>query len=443
MPHQVGLFLFKNDLRVDDNPALARAAAEVDQLICLYCLESRQTLSSLHAPVNLSPQRQTFLSQSLADLHNSLRKLGQRLNFTTASPLDIIPQLITQHDISQIYCSENSGHYENQIWQRLIKLYPMISFTRIASHTLFEQADFPFPLAELPDSFSKFRKQVERLDIKPPIPPLKQLPPSPELSGYWPEIPIISGHSMLFNGGEREGLAHLENYFERNLASSYKQTRNGLDGMDYSTKFSPWLANGSLSARRILCRLRSYERDIEANDSTYWIYFELLWREYYQWYAHRHGKRLFDFSGIKTSNPKTSFYPERFQKWCNGNTPYPIVNACMKQLNSTGYMSNRGRQLVASCFVHELGLDWRYGAAYMEQQLVDYDTASNWGNWQYLAGVGADPRGHRRFDLAKQTNTYDPERAFIERWGGDSHDGFLDSVDAADWPVLKAQEPAQ
>ena len=443
MPHQVGLFLFKNDLRVDDNPALARAAAEVDQLICLYCLESRQPPSSLHAPGYLSPQRQTFLFQSLADLHHSLRNLGQRLNFSSESPLDIIPQLITQHDISQIYCSENTGVHENQIWQQLFKRYPMISFTRIASHTLFEQADLPFPLAELPDSFSKFRKWVERLDIKPPIPALKQLPRSPELSEQWPQIPIISSQSMLFDGGERQGLAHLENYFERNLASSYKETRNGLDGMDYSTKFSPWLANGSLSARRIVCRLRNYEHDVEANDSTYWIYFELLWREYYQWYAHRHGKRLFNVSGIKTSKPKTSFYPERFQKWCNGNTPYPIVNACMKQLNSTGYMSNRGRQLVASCFVHELGLDWRYGAAYMEQQLIDYDTASNWGNWQYLAGVGADPRGHRRFDLAKQTNIYDPKRVFIERWDGDNHDDSLDSVDAADWPVHKAQEPEQ
>ena len=443
MPHQVGLFLFKNDLRVDDNPALARAAAEVDQLICLYCLESRKPPSSLHAPGYLSPQRQTFLFQSLADLHHSLRNLGQRLNFSSESPLDIIPQLITQHDISQIYCSENTGVHENQIWQQLFKRYPMISFTRIASHTLFEQADLPFPLAELPNSFSKFRKWVERLDIKPPIPALKQLPRSPELSEQWPQIPIISSQSMLFDGGERQGLAHLENYFERNLASSYKETRNGLDGMDYSTKFSPWLANGSLSARRIVCRLRNYEHDVEANDSTYWIYFELLWREYYQWYAHRHGKRLFNVSGIKTSKPKTSFYPERFQKWCNGNTPYPIVNACMKQLNSTGYMSNRGRQLVASCFVHELGLDWRYGAAYMEQQLIDYDTASNWGNWQYLAGVGADPRSHRRFDLVKQTNIYDPKRVFIERWDGDNHDDSLDSVDAADWPVHKAQEPEQ
>ena len=115
----------------------------------------------------------------------------------------------------------------------------------------------------------------------------------------------------------------------------------------------------------------------------------------------------------------------------------------MKQLNSTGYMSNRGRQLVASCFVHELSLDWRYGAAFMEQQLIDYDIASNWGNWQYLAGVGADPRGHRRFDLAKQTKIYDPKQEFIKRWGGDLHDNGLDSVDAADWPVSDTQQHQQ
>jgi deoxyribodipyrimidine photo-lyase len=88
----------------------------------------------------------------------------------------------------------------------------------------------------------------------------------------------------------------------------------------------------------------------------------------------------------------------------------------MRQLLKTGYMSNRGRQLVASCFVHELGQDWRYGAKYFEHQLIDFDVASNWGNWQYLGGVGADPRGHRQFNLQKQTATYDPNNKFITQW---------------------------
>ena len=350
--------------------------------------------------------------------------------------LDIIPQLITQHNIGHIYASENAGYYEKQLWQRLTKRYPFIKFKRLASHTLFTQSDLPFELTELPTSFSKFRKLVEPLSIQSPLPQLKSMPPSPiALIPPMPKSMAVS-QAPLFEGGEQQGRLHLEGYFDSRLASHYKQTRNGLDGMDYSTKFSPWLANGSLSVRRVIDCLRQYERDIEANDSTYWIYFELLWREYYQWYAHHYGVHLFSAKGIKNSKPNTSFYPERFQKWCHGNTPYPIVNACMRQLRATGYMSNRGRQLVASCFVHELGLDWRYGAAYMEQQLVDYDVASNWGNWQYLAGVGADPRGHRRFDLAKQTQTYDPKQLFIKHWGADKNAPPLDSVDAADWPIV-------
>ena len=442
MSHRVGLFLFQNDLRFDDNPALVKAAAEVDELICLFCLDSKQPSTSFRSVSHLGPFRQRFIEQSLMDLSTQLNKLSQHLIIKAESPLDVIPQLITQYNVIKISCSENTGFYENHVWHLLRSRYPMITFTRTSSHTLFTQDELPFELGEFPDSFSKFRKMAERLSIKSPIAPPKQLPPSPMAPKQWKPSGIKIGQSALFNGGEQEGLAHLKRYFGSYLASSYKQTRNGLDGMDCSTKFSPWLANGSLSARRIVHSLNAYEQEVEANDSTYWIYFELLWREYFQWYAHRYGKKLFTFSGIKTSNPNTSFYPERFQKWCSGNTPYPIVNACMKQLNSTGYMSNRGRQLVASCFIHELALDWRYGAAYMEQQLVDYDTASNWGNWQYLAGVGSDPRGHRRFDLAKQTRIYDPELEFIERWASNHPTLELDSVDAADWPkppVVSAQ----
>lgn len=130
------------------------------------------------------------------------------------------------------------------------------------------------------------------------------------------------------------------------------------------------------------------------------------------------------------------FYGERYERWKNGNTPYPIVNACMNQLRETGYLSNRGRQIAASCFIHELGMDWRYGASYFQQQLLDYDVASNWGNWQYIAGVGADPRGGRQFDLSKQTAQYDPDGEFIKRWNGEANCQHIDSVDAADWPVF-------
>lgn len=434
---QVGLFWFTNDLRINDNAALNRAAREVDQLICFASVPSAGNRLSINQPGQLAAHRMRFLMESLEDLNVSLTAYNQHLIVSNDSSIDAIAELITQHNISQIYGTGITGVYESRQWQILARRYPMIGFHQIGNNHIFDPTDLPFQPNDLPDSFSKFRRIVENLEIKPPVAKPDVLPPSPAQPKPWPAQlqQVQRSSNPLFLGGETAGRAHLHSYFNRGLASSYKQTRNGLDGMDYSTKFSPWLAKGCLSPGQIISNLRQYEQRVESNDSTYWIYFELLWREYFKYYAEKYGTRLFAFSGISNRRPTTSFYPQRFKKWCAGSTPYPIVNACMKQLNSTGYMSNRGRQLVASCLVHELDLDWRYGAAYMEQQLVDYDMASNWGNWQYLAGVGADPRGHRRFNLAKQAQTYDPEGLFIERWQGNNADSTLDYTDAADWPI--------
>jgi deoxyribodipyrimidine photo-lyase len=445
---KVGLFWFNHDLRMDDNAALVLAAAEVDKLICLYCADTTNTGPGWQQPAKLSPRRREFLFESLQDLETQLSQYGQKLVVRIQPPLEAIAQLITVHNVSHLYSSNHVGSYENRIWNTLRKRYPMLEFTQSHTHTLFAPSQLPFTVDKLPASFSKFRRLIEKMDldsvISAPLDAPEKLPP-PALVADIAWQPLWRDHyssnldgddsPALFKGGASAGEEHLKGYFAKDLASSYKQTRNGLDGMDYSTKFSPWLANGTLSPRRIVQQLQEYEARAGANDSTYWIFFELLWREYFQWYGHRHQQQLYAFTGIAQSAPTTSFYPERFKKWCAGNTPYAIINACMKQLNTTGYLSNRGRQLVASCFVHELGLDWRHGAAYMEQQLVDYDVASNWGNWQYLAGVGADPRGHRRFDLKKQAQIYDPKNQFVQRWAGKQTLQPLDSVDAADWPI--------
>lgn len=305
------------------------------------------------------------------------------------------------------------------------------------------------PLDELPTTFTKFRLGIEasmfllrqESDVAHASVPnrLPPLPQSFDSTAIFTSTRDINAMSDTFVGGETQAMAHLDRYFTSEASVChpvcYKDTRNALDDWSASTKFSAWLANGSLSVNVLLNRLRQFERDVTANDSTYWIWFELLWREYFHWYAVEHGKKLFTINGISSKKRAPCFYPERYERWKNGNTPFPIVNACMNQLRTTGYMSNRGRQLVASCFIHELGMDWRYGARFFEQQLIDYDVASNWGNWQYLAGVGADPRGGRQFNLEKQTQQYDPDGTFIEKWHGDVGETRIDSVDAADWPV--------
>ena len=435
-----GIYWFTTDLRLDDNPALKMAAEAMDQLLFVYSVDIPVRLSHLQVGPSISQNRQVFLSESLHCLNEQLQDLGQHLVVIENTQPEMA-RLIDDHGITHIYRNSDQHVLDSADWFKIQTHYPQINFSEVSNNRLFRLEQFPFELGELPDSFSKFRRKAEKLQIDSPLSPPNHLPPPITDPLPWPQLGQASEAQTLFKGGEIAGVRHMETYFQSDLPSTYKQTRNGLDGMDYSTKFSPWLAQGCLSARRIIHRLNQYQDQVVSNDSTYWIYFELLWREYFQWYAEKHGEQMIAFSGIKDRSPNTSFYPERFQKWCQGTTPYPIVNACMRQLKATGYMSNRGRQLVASCFVHELSLDWRYGAAYMEQQLVDFDLGSNWGNWQYLAGVGADPRGHRQFDLNKQTQIYDPKQQFINHWQGHTDNFPLDSTDPSDWPIdLKPAE---
>ncbi|MCK7460371.1 DASH family cryptochrome [Idiomarina aminovorans] len=435
--YQLGLFIFRNDLRVEDNLALQQAAQRSKTLICCFCFNPDNNKHGHYGIPAMSQRRVIFLQQSLRQLSTELESRGQKLIVLTGTFDRLITELISEQQVDAVFLSQHQGYYEKFQLGLLQRRFPFLPFHEISNNTLFSEHQLPFRLNDLPDTFTQFRKKVELLDKNFSLQLIHSLPPSPKQINHRivKDESIAVSASADFEGGAIAGAEHLQRYFSGQQASTYKQTRNALDDFPSSTKFSPWLALGCLSVRQIMAELRAYEAQFGENESSYWISFELLWREYFFWYALKHGKRLFAFSGISGKSPKTSFYSERFQKWCSGNTPYPIVNACMKQLNATGYMSNRGRQLVASCFVHELSLDWRYGAAYFEQQLMDYDVSSNWGNWQYLAGVGADPRGHRQFNLEKQAERYDPDNEFIERWAGDLSGHPIDSVDAADWPV--------
>lgn len=429
-----GLFWFTHDLRLHDQPALWEMQS-VDKLICVFCVDPQWFRPNGLNAKAMGERRFQFLMDSLFDLQQQLQQMGQLLIIRQQTPHQALAELINKYHVDIIARSQHVGVYENRHWALLQRHFPERKFVTQASHTLFVAEDLPFRIAELPNSFTQFRKQVELLDVARPMLPPQQLPPPPVPIALEVLSKTVDLKSA-FTGGESAALKHTKEYFATDLPANYKNVRNELDGWTNSTKFSPWLALGCLSVRHLVARLKSYEQLNGSNDSTYWIYFELLWREYFQWYAHRYGARLYRFDGIKNTNSRRCYYPERYQKWCHGNTPSPLVNACMKQLNKTGYMSNRGRQIVASYFVYDLKLDWRFGAAYFEQQLIDYDVAANWGNWQYIAGVGADPRGGRQFNIEKQTRQYDPDGDFIRRWQGDIDLIPLDSVDAADWPIM-------
>ncbi len=425
------IYWFRYDLRLHDNPGWSQLVANNDWVIGVYVLPDRWLRPLRYQQKSLGIHRQHFLLESLQQLRQQLRTQGSDLMVVVGDPATALTELVERWDISAMATGEYPGSDEQRDVQRLRDNLD-IPLRCHENFTLFDRAELPFALADLPLIFSQFRKLVEARPCSMPLPRapnLRQpvvLEDSPCELDQW--LGIMRAQQLVqpadnrrlpFHGGSTAGLAQLQYFLgEHKLISNYKNTRNGLDGWDFSSKLSPWLAMGCLSARQVVRAIKDYEQAHGANESSYWLYFELLWREYFQWLAFRFGKQLFALRGVQNKNPLLSFYPEAFTAWCAGNTGNQFVDAFMRQLAATGWMSNRGRQIVASYLINQLGVDWRYGAAWFEQQLIDYDCAANWGNWQYLAGVGTDPRGRREFNIQKQRDTYDPDGEFIQRWCG-------------------------
>ena len=183
-----------------------------------------------------------------------------------------------------------------------------------------------------------------------------------------------------------------------------------------STHLSAYLAHGNISARTLYHMIKKFEQHVEANESTYWVFYELLWRDYFHFLHQKVGKRMFLLEGIQGRKPTYKHHDTYQHAWISGKTGYPLIDANMRQLNQTGFMSNRGRQNVASFFHHYLNLDWRIGASYFESLLIDYDVASNYGNWQYLSGVGVDPREDRMFNVTLQGKNYDKDGSYLNHY---------------------------
>ena len=303
--------------------------------------------------------------------------------------------------------------------------------------SLIEPEALPFDVADMPQVFTSFRQRIEAAGLLPlpPLPAPAQLPAPPDaalhtLPGWTDNAAQLLQTDLAFEdhprsnfaytqpecqGGENSGLAHLQSYLAPPWPDRYKQTRNALQGQHTSSHWSPWLATGALSARSIWAALHAYEQQHGANDGTYWLWFELLWRDNFRMLHLQHGTQLYAARGL-SNLPKPKHFPKDFQRWCNGQTGEPIVDAGMRELAATGFTSNRMRQIVASYLVHDLACDWRAGAAWFESQLVDFDVSSNQGNWLYVSGRGTDPRAGRRFNPAKQTQDHDAQGRYRQVW---------------------------
>lgn len=282
------------------------------------------------------------------------------------------------------------------------------------------------------------------------------LSPVREFLPDMPSHPDGAESAHPFQGGETAANERLRHLIKEGFMHSYKETRNGLVGSAYSTKLSGFLAQGCITARQVHHELVKYEDGTDPdyehakgfnegeNEGTSAVRFELLWRDYMRLCTKKFRHRLFRVEGFRgyeseegtdanakkqkwrsadkddalpDQKPTPEEVAEIIRRFNAGTTGMGLIDASQRELIHTGYTSNRARQNVASFLAKHLGIDWRYGAEWYEMLLVDYDVSSNWANWQYVAGVGNDPRGEARiFNPVKQAFEYDKEGAYVRTW---------------------------
>ncbi|NQV76424.1 MAG: DASH family cryptochrome [Bacteroidetes bacterium] len=431
MSRKTILVWFRKDLRIHDNEILTEAVRRGDRIIPVYCFDPKQFELTSFNTNKTGLIRARFLLESVADLRSSFRAAGGDLIIRIGKPESILPELVTKYKAHEVYhhrevASEETGVstlVENALWKLKINLRHFIG------HTLYHKEDLPFPINTIPDVFTSFRKKVERdSSVRScfDAPGAMRFPENMD-SGELPKLSelgfvdteFFDDRSVIkFKGGETEALKRLQHYFwNSNSVKTYKQTRNSLIGADYSSKFSAWIALGCLSPREVYWEIKKYEQVHGASDSTYSLFLELLWRDYFRYMFKKYGNKFFQKAGFKGTAPdEGENQDEFFELWKNAETGIPFIDANMRELNATGFMSNRGRQNVASFLVKDLKVNWMWGAAYFEEKLIDYCPANNWGNWAYIAGVGNDPREYRHFNVLKQAMDYDPQGVYIRLW---------------------------
>lgn len=421
------LIWFRNDLRTQDNNSLFKVTLKSNKVIGVYCLDPRNFEVNKHGFKKTEKFRAKFLLESLRDLKNNLASLNIPLFIFHDTPENVLPGLIDEHQINAIFLQKEWTPDEVKINENLKKLVPNVDFIETFDQFLFHPNDIPYAdFNKIPEVFTEFRKKCEKESKIRPCVLINPMPKSNffETSNELPTLEDLGLESFKldknsafpFRGGENAALKRVENYFfETENLSEYKKTRNGLVGANYSSKLSAWLANGSISARTIYWEVQNYEREVCKNEDTYWLIFELIWRDYFKYVSLKHGDNIFKIDGILNNKYEWKSNDKAFREWKNGNTREPFINANMIELQRTGFMSNRGRQNVASFWAKEWEQDWRIAAKYFESMLIDYDVHSNYGNWMYNAGVGNDPRD-RKFNIKRQAEMYDANRKYQKLW---------------------------
>ncbi|WP_344852637.1 DASH family cryptochrome [Pedobacter jeongneungensis] len=417
------LVWFRNDLRLHDNEMLVEAIAKSDSILPVYILDPRSFGETKYGTLKTGNIRAQFILESVLGLRSALKQIGGNLLIAEGSPEDIIPQLVQEYEITEVYhhreVAREETHVstlvENALWKLRVNLKHFIG------HTLYNKEDLPFPIKDIPDAFNQFKKKIERDSI---IKPCFAAPDRINVAEVidWGTLSSLEDLNLLpqqkdqradfeFAGGEAEGLAHLQKVI---VAMQQAATTKNLI---LASKLSAWLAMGSLSPRKVYWEIKKMEGVPNTKAIFNHILLGLLWRDYFRFMFKKYGNTFFSPDGFGSQGlVDIANEQDNFNKWKNAQTGFAVVDAVMTELNQTGFISNIARQTAALYLINNLEVSWIFGAAYFEEKLIDYNPASNWGNWANVAGVGNDQKSKSVFDLDKNIKNLDPKGNYALTW---------------------------
>jgi len=422
MSEKTILVWFRNDLRIRDNEILLEAVRKADKVLPVYCFDPFYFKQNLSGNPKTGNIRARFLLESVANLRKNLQALGGELIIRIGNPAEILPQLADEYQVNEVYHHREVAHEETEISEQVeTALWKMrLNLKHFIGHTLYHKEDLPFPIKDIPDSFAVFKKKVERDSnvrqcvatpdqiVTPEIKDKGEIPTLQMLGLNEPfDDPRATEH---FVGGEDEAQAQLEKFFLNNSHTIIGKKNTTLN----LSKLSPWIALGCISLRQVYWEVIKQQ---QLNNTAYpGMLLDLLWRDYFRFMFKKHGQK---FIAVKeqSAGPEESLVISNglFEHWEHGETGVPLVDAIMHELNATGYISNYSRQIAASFLVNELKVDWKKGAAYFEEKLIDYSPASNWGNWAFIAGVN-DARESRYAIAALPVTEQTAKSDYIDTW---------------------------
>ncbi|WP_276133517.1 cryptochrome/photolyase family protein [Polluticoccus soli] len=401
MSAEISIFWFRRDLRLHDNAGLYYALKASRPVLPVFIFDT----NILEDLKDRQDKRIQFIYDVLAKMQAQLEKKGSTLRVLHGTPKECFAKLLKEYKVTAVYTNNDYEPYATKRDSEIAKLLDKegITFHSYKDQVIFEKGEVVKDNGEPYTVFTPYgKKWLQKLDEFY----LKSYPTAKYYKHFIKHAPKRMP-SLKALGFEKTEYFAVPPKLNEAIAIDYEKTRD-IPSLEGTTRLSVHLRFGTVSIRELV-------RDSWQLNKT--LLNELIWREFYQMI-------LWHFPNVVTESFKKEYdnikwrnnYDE-FEKWCNGQTGYPIVDAGMRELNETGFMHNRVRMITASFLAKHLLIDWRWGEAYFGEKLLDYDLAANNGNWQWAAGCGCDAAPYFRiFNPQLQTEKFDPERKYILHW---------------------------